>query len=253
MPNINLKDTAPKSRCNLMLHMGSHKADRTEIVDTPTPEATKTWKPIPHVTVLGLIERALRRNSIDIVNEAHGLSHDGARYFGLLEVASTQADTPMSRVVGIRNAHDKRFAAGIVAGAQVLVCDNLCFSGDIALARKHTTQIMNDLPGLADSAVEQLTGFWTSHVKRVNHYMNVALDDTQVHDLLIKSVDNDVMACSYIPKILEHWRKPAHLEFEPRTFWSLENAYTEVFKGNIAALPTRTKRLHELLDVESGL
>jgi hypothetical protein len=52
----------------------------------------------------------------------------------------------MHCVVGIRNSHDKAFAAGIIAGAQVLVCDNLCFSGEILLARKHTGHIHYDLP-----------------------------------------------------------------------------------------------------------
>ncbi len=42
----------------------------------------------------------------------------------------------------VRNSHDKTFPAGIVAGTQVPVCDNLSFAGEISLARKHTSNIL---------------------------------------------------------------------------------------------------------------
>lgn len=238
--------------CNLLLHMGASKVTRDEVVDTPTPRATRTWQPIPHVTVLNLIEQNLARRGLVVTNEAHGLTHDGSRYFGLLEIESTNNNAFMSRVVGIRNAHDKRFAAGIVAGAQVLVCDNLCFSGEIALSRKHTSHIMNDLPELAKAAVDKLSGYWLNHSKRVAAYKAAPIDDRRAHDIVIRSVDAGVMANSYIPKVLEQWREPEHSAFKPRTVWSLQNAYTEVFKGNVGALPERTGRLHDLLDVEVG-
>jgi hypothetical protein len=154
----------------------------------------------------------------------------------------------MSRVVGIRNAHDKRFAAGVVAGAQVLVCDNLSFSGDIALSRKHTSQILRELQGLVENAVGQLQGFWDAHLERVRRYKSRELQERDVHDIIIHSVDEGVMANSYIPKILSEWREPSHEEFAPRNLWSLHNAYTEVFKGNVSALTARTTRLHQLMD-----
>lgn len=244
----------PRRRtCNLMLHMGSHRADRNEVVDTPTPEATITWQPIPHVEVLNQIEKNLAQRGLNVVNEAHGLSHDGARYFGLLEVKPNDPEAEMRRVVGVRNAHDKRFAAGIVAGAQVLVCDNLCFSGDIALARKHTSNIMKDLPTLAAGAVDRLAGYWSTHAKRVHAYKDAELDEAKAHDLIIRSVDQGVMANSYIPKVLDQWRDPEHTVFKRRTYWSLQNAYTNVFRGRVDLLPERTTRLHQLLDAEVGL
>ena len=58
--------------------------------------------------------------------------------FGLLEVANCQQTEDYAYVLGLRNSHDKRFPAGLAVGASVFVCDNLSFSGEIKIGRKHT-------------------------------------------------------------------------------------------------------------------
>jgi hypothetical protein len=51
------------------------------------------------------------RNGLHVVSEAHGLAHDGQRYFGLLQVANGSNPEDFGLVVGVRNAHDKSFPA----------------------------------------------------------------------------------------------------------------------------------------------
>jgi hypothetical protein len=48
-------------------------------------------------------------------------------------------------------------------------------------------------------------------------------------------------------------RNPRHHEFQSRTLWTLFNSFTEVLKGNLNELPTRTEALHGLLDSYVGL
>ncbi len=234
-----------------MLHQGASAVSRGRLAEAATPPPTTSWKPIPHIHLLQTVEKALIEHGLTVQGQAHGLTHDGARYFGLLEVNTSSSET--SRVVGIRNAHDMRFAAGIVAGSSVLVCDNLCFAGEIAFARKHTTGILRDLAGLAGSAVGRLNCYWENNEQRIHRYRSVRIGDVRAHDLIVRAVDNGVMANSYIPRVLGEWREPSHPEFRARTVWSLQNAYTEVFKGRLDLLPGRTARLHELLDQEVGL
>lgn len=242
-----------QKRCNLLLHCGSSAVTRGELAVSHTPLPTVTHKPVSHIKVLQTVEKALLQRSIIITNQAHGLTHDGSRYFGLLEVRAHNADSPYRWVVGIRNSHDKTFAAGIVAGSQVLVCDNLCFSGEILLARKHTGHIHDDLPIMAGRAVDALRGYWHTHEHRIEAYQHKRLTDTRAHDLVVRAVDSGVCANSYVPKVLEEWREPAHPEFAPRTVWSLQNAFTQVFKGRVDLLPERTMKLHQLLDTHVGL
>ncbi len=75
----------------------------------------------------------------EIIREDYGVTPDGARFFGVLSLKSEYGD--YSDTVGLRNSHDKRFPIGISFGSRVFVCDNLAFSGDRVIRRKHTRRM----------------------------------------------------------------------------------------------------------------
>ena len=67
---------------NLMLHCGAHRADREEVMSAPTPSRTR---PGCRSRITGCSSTSNPRcHSVHIVNEVHG--HEGARYFGLMEI-----------------------------------------------------------------------------------------------------------------------------------------------------------------------
>ena len=241
---------------NLMLHCGAHHADRDEVTAAPTPARTQSWVPIPHHHLLDRVESTLAGCGMRIVNEAHGLWGDGQRYFGLLEVRNGKADGDYGLVVGLRNSHDKTFPAAIASGAAVFCCDNLSFSGEVKLARRHTRFIERDLPRVVSTAVGRLTDMRHKQDDRITHYKATEILDRQAHDLVVRALDAGVVPASQLPKVLAEWREPQHSEFAEggRTGWRLFNAFTEVLKGrNLAMLPRRTQALHGLLDAECGL
>ncbi|MBC2594653.1 DUF932 domain-containing protein [Ruficoccus amylovorans] len=243
----------PQPRCNLLLHCGSQAVNRSRIAEVPTPPSTRTWQPVAHLTVLNTVERALLGRGLAIVNSAYALDKEANRFFALLEIRTARDAGDYSWIVGVRNSHDKSFPAGIVAGTQVLVCSNLAFSGEIKLARKHTRFILRDLDELADNAVQRLVGRFGEQARRIEAYKQARLRDTRAHDLIIRAVDAGVCSNQHIPKVLDHWRNPEHPCFRERTLWSLQNAFTEALKGNLNLLPTRTEKLHYLLDHHAGI
>ena len=239
--------------CNLVLHCGGASVDRDAVRSVPTPLSTPTWTPIPHLRLVEQVERALRAAHYEIVTQAHALSHSGDRYFGLIQVVSARSNPDYSLVLGLRNSHDKRFPAGLVAGAQVFVCDNLSFHGEVELSRKHTRFIGRDLPLLTERAIGQLQESWHSQEKRIDRYMGHAIADRDAHDLMVRAVDVGVCPVTVLPKIVQEWREPSHAVFRERTVWSLFNGFTEALKGNLGLLPARTQALHGLMDGYVGL
>ena len=141
------------NKLNLILHCGGKHTSRDDLMAAPTPAATETWQPIPHIDLLNSVGETLERSGMTIVNEAHGLSKDGDRYFGMLQVMNGNNPEDYAMIVGVRNSHDKSFPAALALGAGVFVCDNLSFSGEVKLARRHTRNILRDLPGLVDRGV----------------------------------------------------------------------------------------------------
>ena len=241
-------------KANLMLHCGAHAATRDQLSALATPPRTRTWVPIAHDCLLAGVEQSLSHSGLSIVSEAHGLTRDANRYFGLLQVANGTDADDCSLVLGIRNSHDRSLPAGLVVGASIFICDNLSFSGEIRLARKHTVHVERDLPQLIDRAVGQLGDLRRTQEQRFAAYRTHELTDAQAHDLVVRAIDARVVPTTKVPEVLREWRQPRHAEFrEGRTAWRLFNAFTETLKGRLDMLPRRSQALHGLMDAACGL
>lgn len=238
---------------NLLLHCGAHAVDAEVLQSVYTPEPTRSWQPIPHHDLLHRVKEVLPAFGLRVMQEAHALTHDGGRYFGLLEVRNGCPSNEYGWVLGIRNSHDKTFPAGIVAGSQVFVCDNLAFSGEIKVARKHTRFILRDLPQLIEASTRKLVERWKAQDQRVEAYKGCRLNDRDAHDLTIQALDRRVITTRQLPDVLKEWREPRYADFRPRTAWSWFNAVTESIKGHLGALPRRTAALYALCDRRVGL
>jgi len=241
---------------NLSLHCGGQLATMDDVYDVRTPNSTKTHTPIPHEEFLHRVKETLDFNGYEIVNEAHALARGGDQYFGLLQVEPHKGEryVDIGTVVGLRNCHGKVFPAGLVFGKAPFVCDNLCFCGEVKVARKHTSGIRRDLPELVTNAIVRLMDLNWPHKRRVLRYKAEEITDAAAHDLVIRSIDKSVVANAKIPEVLKAWREPEHEEFEERSVWSLYNAFTEVMKGSTLFSRVGTSQsLQNVMDHHCGI
>jgi hypothetical protein len=248
---------------DLLLHSGGREVSERELVAIPTPASTPSWTPIPHLELLGAVQREIRASGLVIARQRLALSRsalgaEGDRFFGLLEISrasqthevSESSSAGYALTIGLRNAHDQRYPAGLCVGSRVLVCDNLAFFAEVVLTRKHTRFIRRDLPGLITRAVGRLGSLGEHQARRIEAYQNTPLAEAQLHDLAIRALDAGVLAASKLPRLLAQYREPGHPEFAPRTLWSAFNAFTEVLKAyDLQDLPRRTQALHGLCDL----
>lgn len=231
----------------------SARIQRAELGGLVTPEGTRTHTPIAHSRLVDSVENALEASSFRIKKEQHAISHQANRYFGVFDL-DTQEGQGYGLSIGLRNSHDKRFPAGMVVGSRVFVCDNLAFSAEIQIARKHTRFINRDLDKLIYNAMGRLGAYRQHQQNRIESYRETNMTDMRVNDFLVRSVDAKVIPVSRITSVLEEWRRPRHQEFEPRNAWSLFNGYTEVMKRyNTADVAQRTIRLHGMMDSLCGV
>jgi len=232
---------------SLCLHAGAKIIEMQQLREVATPDATPTWTPVAHDALVDSVKGALVSTGKEIVKEEHALYRGGDRYFGLLHLGENNDGG--NTVVGIRNSHDKTFPAGLSLGNHVFVCDNLSFSGDVTVARKHTRFIGRDLDRLIFSAVGKLADLRVKQEARFAAYRGRELSDLEAHDLIIRALLARVISGEAVTKVVGEWRKPAHDEFAPRNVWSLFNDFTEVLKGTAPmAAVKRTMTLHGLLD-----
>lgn len=240
---------------NLMLHTGGYHVERPQLdlVATPFADEDRGWFPVPHATLLEQVTDSLQATGLQVVNEAHALAREGQRYFGLLELQAAGSD--YTTVVGLRNSHDMSFAAGLVVGSMVFVCDNLAFSGEIKLARKHTRHIMRDLPQLTHAAIGRLTAVKERQDQRIAAYKNTDLSNLQADHLIMELLRARVINPTQTLKVWDEYQNPRH--HEHREFsgaaWGLFNSVTEITKGRLMDSTRRGQALHGVMDAACGL
>tara|TARA_Y100001963_G_scaffold155400_1_gene246448 strand:- start:6407 stop:7387 length:981 start_codon:yes stop_codon:yes gene_type:complete len=239
---------------SLSLHCGATPVTRVDVDNTKTPPPAGRHHPIPHGMFLDCITKQLHHVDIDITETRLGLTHDGNRLFGTFEIEKRTQQTEMfsspetggtfTNLVGFRNSHDQSFAASLVAGGRVFVCDNLMLHGEIKMNRKHTRFIERDLPNIVGHMVLQLFDKWLHQEVRYDAYADTELNNEQAHDLMMLGFRNGCIPGSKINRVIECWDTPTHDEFAPRNAWSLFNCFTEAQKSSPSMIPVRSMALH---------
>lgn len=247
-------------KLNLCLHCGSKEVPLEGVLECPTgPSLGPKHYPTAHSRVIGGVREAADDYGFEVVNEAHALSHEGNRYFGLMQIApkGTLGDSlqDYSWVLGLRNSHDRTFPIGLAAGAGVFVCDNLSFLGEVKLKRKHTRFANRDMPTLIANAFGRVVELKTQMDNRFEVYRGAPIDGDRAKAFIFDAVRTGVVTRQQMVDLWQEWCTPKHDEFKPRNVWSMFNCVTEVLKGRLAAptIAERTTRLHLLADSVSGL
>lgn len=234
----------------LALHKGARLIERHEldVVDPPPP--TDTWFPLKHSTVLDRVGSTLFDAGYQIEKQALALTADGQRFFATLDLRTPIMDG-VSLMIGIRNSTDKSMPIGFCAGERVFVCDNMAFSSEVVIARKHTRFGERRFNDALSRAVLGLSRYQAVAQARIESLRHFDLSEDAANSYLLQSAERGVVGWRLLPKVIEEWRNPKHEEFRPRTAWSLFNSFTEVFKDRQRTQPARaaaeTIRLQKLL------
>ena len=255
-----------QNKVNLRICGGEHKVSTLEEVqEVTTPEVeyrkernrdgslSVSYQPISHNLLIDKTRKHLDQGGFEVVDECHNLARDGKRYFGLFEVTHpNRENTERGTIVGLRNAHDKCFPAGLCAGDAPFVCDNLIFTNQVKLARRHTKNILGELDQVIARTLGRLFDFWVGQDNRIDSYKGFDLKNPQVNDLVIRAYKAGAIPKTKIADVVDQWESSDHDAFRDRNMNSLYNAFTEVYKGNLIALPNRSEALHSVLDSEVG-
>jgi hypothetical protein len=214
----------------LLSHAGSELCTRETLALIKAPEATDTFKPIPHISLVQAVLETLAFRHINIVKEEFAVSKDGMKLFGVLDL-ETQFDG-CRFTLGLRNANDKSMRLGLVVGFRVFVCDNMAFSGDFQpVLAKHSKHF-----NLQDSlavGIDQMQRNFRPMQEQVLNWKQAQIGDDYARLLIYQAFIEEQLVD--VPKHLgrivhAHYFSPQFEDFAPRTRFSLHNAFTSAFK-----------------------
>ncbi len=217
-----------ESNSTLVSHVDTSLVTRVELAKVITPDATETFKPVPHLELIETIEAQLLKRDIRIIKEQFALRHDGSRLFGTFDLTLNGIEGACASM-GFRTSNDRSMSIQVVAGMRVFVCDNLALRGElIALKRKHTSGLI--LEAEVGVAIERYVEHYATLKGEVAILKERALDDNGAKALIHDVFMAGAMPFKFYQAVTQEYFNPRHVEFEPRTVWSLHNAFTEVQK-----------------------
>lgn len=218
------------SNAQLMLHKGAFSSTYQDIQKVNTPSPTKHWQPLSHIKLIDTVKEESERAGLELKREEYGLTKDGARLFGVMEFLTE--DPEMGFAIGIRNSHNKEWAAGICSGIRVFVCDNLAFSGNYTCKRKHTPSNMAEFIPDVKRALLEMPIKMDKLLEHVNGLKKEMITQEDAKLLIWDSCfEHQAISSLQISPIWLEYLHPTYEEFEPGSKYSLLMAYTEIFKG----------------------
>jgi len=212
----------------LLSHIDTDLVTREQLALVETPDATRSFKPVPHIELINTLDEVLGQNQIAIRKVQFALRRDGSTLFGVLQLA--YQDTPDGMAaLGLRTSNNRTMSIQICAGMSVFVCSNMVFRGDlIALNRKHTSGL--ELRSELSTAVLRFREHFGRLTSEISSLKELPLTDAQakaiIHDVFVQGI----LPIRFLPDASRLYFEPFVDEFRPRTSWSLHNAFTAVAK-----------------------
>jgi hypothetical protein len=204
------------------------KINRAELANVPTPPATTTHIPIPHIAVVeGLVE-TLGRRQIGVVGEEFAVLKDGMEMFGVIDLESSFDGCRFA--IGIRNANNKKFRLASTVGLRVFVCHNLAFQGDYSpVLAKHSKNF--SLEDSLSIGVDRMQRNFEPMRRQVESWRAQQLATAAAKLTIYRAfIEGDLEIPRHLARRVHELFTPQHQEFESRTMWSLSNAFTSAFQ-----------------------
>jgi hypothetical protein len=257
----------------LMLHRGGQIVTENQLRSIKAPDPSGRWYPISHGELLDIVTKVGDEIGLTFGNSEFGVQSEGQKMFGVLEVENQDhMDGQLRLMMGLRNSMDRSFSAAMCFGSKVFVCDNMAFSGEERIARRHTINILNELPQLVNEKLSTYSKYMELQENTYRKLQKVEVTDTEAESIILKAAtDFDIIPLKDSKHVLHEWRGvfiehrklgriipenenygkaqrfQRHEEFAPKTSWSLFNHFTEVMKAtqkkNSLEAAERTMRL----------
>jgi len=205
------------------------KLTRQELALVPTPAGTATHRPIPHIELVNALVESLGFRHIGVVKEQYAVDKTGMRLWGVLDLDAGFEGARFS--IAIRNAHDKSMRLGMTVGYRVFCCENGAFSGDFQpVLAKHSKHF--NLVEATSVGVDQMQRNFPPMVQQVNRWRESHLSDAAAKLIIYRAfIEAELDIPHHLDRVVHDlYFKPKYEEFQPRTLWSLSNAFTSAFK-----------------------
>lgn len=223
-----------------------------QLFDVPVPQATESYAPVSHESVVTRIREELDKQGLEVSNSRYQYIRDGERVIGTLDV---KASEEFNYRVAFRNSYDKSMSLAFVAGASVFICSNGMVVGENKFMRKHTGAVNTEMNEHIKATIGDLGDVLNLAVKHSEQMKNIELDRRTMGELCGRwFLEEEIIRSSQLNIIKQQLKKPDFEAFAEPTLWSLYNHATHALKKTTPELYLDKYRdLHNFVEAEYEL
>ena len=187
--------------------------------------------PVPFADFVDMIHVEMKEMGLDVISEEYVVTANAKRLFGAIHIVvhGDAEKRDWNVILGVRGAHDHRFARALTLGSHVTVCSNLCFHGDLGLWKtKQTTFIMDRLPSLIRRALNEVPRAVESQGAIFDMYKSHTLEHKEGDAILLDLYRKKALSTPQLARSINEWDKPTH-DYGSNVY-TLFNSCTEAMK-----------------------
>jgi hypothetical protein len=234
------------------------KVSEDAFLNHPLPPQTETYVPISNELLIRLIRQEAAQRELVITGKGYRANRANTEFVAMMTMGNEEQG--ISKMIGVRNSTNKKYAVGFVAGAIVLVCGNGMISGDIVTFRRHTGSVEEDLKEMVAEVFDQLLPNFeklsedTKLLKSTELTRNDALDliaDLYFNEKLLNTTQMSVIRESiYLDKNFAFPEDPTL----PIPAWNVYNQITSALKHSAPGEIFKSQiKFHELFKQKTGI
>jgi hypothetical protein len=206
-----------------------NQVSRSTVYSVKAPEHTRSHKPVGYQQAIEVLETQIERSGMAIESENFGLNKAGDQMFARFGIDSGETDRQLS--IGLRQSYNKTLALGVVAGANVFVCDNLMFQGsDFRVMRKNTVNVFADFRFLVQTHISEAWAGYQSITQEVDGWKTKTIDLDRGYEIIGLAQGHKALTPNQASVAYQDWKTPRHAEFSDRNVHSLYQCFTEGLK-----------------------
>jgi len=223
----------------------------------PQPVFTESWHPFSHAVVLDAVAAACKKFNLTVERKEYSIRKN-SKMFASWEVRSRSEvlvaqKRDFTLAIGIRNSIDKTHSVGLCAGERITVCDNLMFSGDFVIFRKHTGRLeIEEIQFFAEEALDTLLPKMNQFHKWHEKLKATKITYDQASLLTVAAMKQDLIPSSKFPQFYDlFYVKESRYA---TTLHGWHGAATEIMRENsLLTIQWKNERLNKFIDYQVPL
>lgn len=225
---------------------------RADLNAIQTPEATKSYAPVPYPDLLEIMDQKageVLQDEYDLHKTRYQVLSDGSKFMAT-HVWKKSEDDEMGISFFVKSSHNKEWPITFLFGeGNISACFNGMIFGAVEFSqsvRRHTRHVYDDLPKAANRAADGVWERFSKLNEDMDHLKRKPFGSEDMFKFGGMLLGRNIIKTKHFNPIIKEFETPRFDEFKPRNMWSGYNAVTEILKTvPLAENLTRHSDLHE--------